>query len=181
MTPNQAARLLQTCNALDPDLLGFHVIALFAGVRPTDELLKLDWSHVFADGGHRIHIPSEVAKTGRKRYIKIEPTLQEWLTYIDPPRFGPVCPSRNHVKRRRAIARAAGVIPWPQDGMRHSYASFWMALHRDEDRCRDNLGHRTKEQLAKHYRQHTTAEEASAFWAITPAILNRVIQHKERA
>jgi integrase len=168
LTPGQVARLLIACKSLDSELLGFHAIALFAGVRPTDELLKLNWSHVFADGGHRIYIPSEIAKTGRKRYIKIEPTLKDWLTYIDPPRFGPVCPAKNHVKRRRAIARAAAVTPWPQDGMRHSYASYWMTVHRDEDQCRDNLGHRTKDQLSTHYRQHTTEEEAQAFWAITP-------------
>lgn len=174
LTPDQVTRLLVACEEFDRELLGFHVIALFAGVRPTDELLKLEWNHVFADGGQRIHIPSEVSKTGRKRYITIEPTLQEWLAYIGPPRFGPVCPKTNHVKRRRAVACAAGIVPWPQDGMRHSYASYWMTIHRNEDQCRDNMGHRTKEQLVTHYRQHTTEEEARAFWAITPSTILKI-------
>jgi len=171
LTPDQVARLLATCEANDRELLGFYVLALFAGVRPTDELSKLQWNHVFADGGEKIYVPAEVSKTGRKRYVKIEPTLKEWLNYIQPPRLGPVTPKRNHIKRRRAIERAAGIVPWPQDGMRHSYASYWMTIHRDEDQCRDNMGHRTKEQLFTHYRQHTTEEEARAFWDIKPAIL----------
>lgn len=171
LTPDEVTRLLVTCAAKDPELLGFYAIALFAGVRPTDELSKLQWNHVFADGGDRIYIPAEVSKTGRKRYVKIEPTLKDWLAYIQPPRLGPVTPKRNHTKRRRAIERAAGIVPWPQDGMRHSYASYWMTIHRDEDQCRDNMGHRTKEQLVTHYRQHTTEEEARAYWGIKPAIL----------
>ncbi len=174
LTPDEAARLLATCKATDSELLGFYVLALFAGVRPTDELFKLQWNHVFADGGQRIHIPAEVSKTGRKRYVKIEPTLQAWLGYIEPPHVGPVTPQRNHAKRRRAIERAAGIVPWPHDGMRHSYASYWMTIHRNEDQCRDNMGHRTKEQLVTHYRQHTTEEEAQAFWGIGPTILETI-------
>ena len=174
LTPDQVVRLLVTCEATDSELLGFYVLALFAGVRPTDELCKLQWNHVFADGGDRIYIPAEVSKTGRKRYVKIEPTLKEWLNHIQPPRLGPVTPKRNHIKRRRAIERAAGIVPWPQDGMRHSYASYWMTIYRDEDQCRDNMGHRTKEQLVTHYRQHTTEEEARAFWAIKPGTIAKI-------
>ena len=174
LTPDEVARLLVTCEANDSELLGFYVIALFAGVRPTDELAKLQWDHVFADGGDRIYIPAEVSKTGRKRYVKIEPTLKEWLAYIHPPRLGPVTPKRNHTKRRRAIQRAAGIVPWPQDGMRHSYASYWMTIHRDEDQCRDNMGHRTKEQLFTHYRQHTTEAEAQAFWTVRPTMMSKI-------
>jgi len=174
LTPDEVARLLATCEANDRELLGFYVIALFAGVRPTDELSKLQWNQVFADGGGQIYIPAEVSKTGRKRYVKIEPTLKEWLNHIQPPRLGAVTPKRNHIKRRRAIERAAGIVPWPQDGMRHSYASYWMTIHRDEDQCRDNMGHRTKEQLFTHYRQHTTEEEARAFWALTPTMITKI-------
>jgi integrase/recombinase XerD len=174
LTPDQVLRLLATCEATDNELLGYYLLALFAGVRPTDELFKLQWNHVFADGGDRIYVPAEVSKTGRKRYVKIEPTLKAWLDYIQPPRVGPVTPMRNHVKRRRAVERAAGVVPWPRDGMRHSYASYWMTIHRDEDQCRDNMGHRTKDQLVTHYRQHTTEEEARAFWNIKPEVVLQV-------
>jgi len=174
LTPDEVTRLLATCDRNDRELLGFYVLALFAGVRPTDELFKLQWNHVFADGGERIYIPAEVSKTGRKRYVKIEPTLKAWLDHIQPPRLGPVTPKRNHTKRRRAIERAAGIVPWPQDGMRHSYASYWMTIHRNEDQCRDNMGHRTKEQLVTHYRQHTTNEEAEAYWAITPSVISKI-------
>ena len=139
---------------------------------------------MFAGEGGTIHVPDTVAKTGRARYIPIEPTLKAWLDYIDPPRLGPVVPlqpTRDPSKpqklewrvlwigkRRQAVQKAAGIDPWPQDAMRHSYASYWMTLHGDEDRCRDAMGHATKDMLVKHYRKHTTKADAQAFWALTP-------------
>lgn len=168
LTPNQTAGLLITCAKMDPELLGFYSIALFAGVRPTDELKGLRWEHVFADGGQTIHIPADLAKTHFQRYIKIEPTLAAWLKHIATPQIGLVTPSTNLTKRRRVIQQAAGLHPWPQDVMRHTYASCWMAVFRDEDRCRDNMGHRTKDQLLKHYRKHMTEAQGKAFWALTP-------------
>jgi integrase/recombinase XerD len=184
LTPAQVGSLLAACAQTDPELLGYYVIALFAGVRPNDELAELKWENVFAGEGDAIHVPETVAKTGRARYVPILPTLKAWLKYINPPQFGPVVPlqaTRNPsrpqklewrvnwiTKRRKAVQRAAGIDPWPKNVMRHTYASYWMTIHRDEDRCRDAMGHRTKDQLVKHYRKHTTVKDAEAFWALTP-------------
>jgi len=174
LSPDDVMRLLSTCMRLDPDLLGYYVLGLFAGIRPTDELQKLQWQHVFAGDGDQIYIPAEVSKTGRDRYIPVEATLASWLRFLAPPQVGAVTPLRNHVLRRRAVQRKAGITPWPQDVMRHSYASYWMTLHRDEDRCRDAMGHSTKDMLVKHYRKHTTEADARAFWAITPNTIARI-------
>ncbi len=174
LTPDEATRLLATCIQIDPELLGYYALALFAGIRPTDELLKLQWQHVFGGGSGQIHIPVEVSKTGRDRYIPIEETLSDWLRYIAPPQVGAVTPPRNHVVRRRKVQRSAGITPWPQDVMRHSYASYWMTIHRDEDRCRDAMGHSTKDMLVRHYRKHTTEVAAHAFWAVRPSTVLKV-------
>ena len=168
LTVDQCTRLLSACLEVDRELLGYYVLALFAGIRPTDELAGLRWEHVFGDGGRTVLIPAEVAKTRFQRTVTIEPTLKAWLGWMKVPYFGPVTPEANLRKRRRKVQHAAGITPWPQDGMRHSYASYWMAVHRDEDKCRDNMGHRTKDQLVKHYRKHMTEEQARAFWALTP-------------
>jgi integrase len=187
LKPAQVERLLATCAEIDMELLGYYAIAIFAGVRPNDELAELQWEDVFAGDGDAIHIPETVAKTGRARYVPIEPTLRAWLDYINPPRIGPVVPrqaTRNPSKpqklewrvlwigkRRQAVQRAAGIDPWPQDAMRHSYASYWMTTHGDEDRCRDAMGHASKDMLVKHYRKHTTKADARAFWALTPDLV----------
>ena len=174
ITPDEVTRLLATCIQIDPEFLGYYALALFAGIRPTDELMKLQWQHVFAGGNGQIYIPAEVSKTGRDRYIPIEETLSDWLRYIAPPQIGQITPSRNHVVRRRNVQRAAGISPWPQDVMRHSYASYWMTIHRDEDRCRDAMGHSTKDMLVRHYRKHTTEVAARAFWAVKPEVVLKI-------
>jgi integrase len=187
LTPAQVVQLLLACSQVDPELLGYYAIALFAGVRPTDELAELQWEDVFAGDGDTIHVPETIAKTGRTRYVPIEPTLRAWLDHIKPPRIGPVVPrqtTRNASKvqrlewrvvwigkRRQAVQRAAGIDPWPQDAMRHSYASYWMTIHGDEDRCRDAMGHASKDMLVKHYRKHTTKADARTFWELTPEVV----------
>lgn len=167
----QVAALLRTCRQVRPELLGYYVLALFAGIRPTDELLKLRWENVHGDGGKTIHIPADVAKTRFQRHIHIEPLLTEWLDFLNAPQFGPVVPSVGLIRNRRIVQRAAGIVPWPQDVMRHTYASCWMALHRDEDLCRDNMGHRTKDELHKHYRKHLSEQDAKAFWSLRPCFI----------
>ncbi len=178
LTPDQSARLLTACMAVDPDFLGYYALALFSGIRPTDELAGLRWEHVWGDGGKSISIPAEIAKTRHQRFVTIEPTLAAWFVWINAPRFGLVMPQTNVKKRRRAVQRAAGIDPWPQDVMRHTYASCWMAVHKDEDRCRDNMGHRTKDQLSKHYRKHMTEEDARAFWALLPETVAKITPMK---
>lgn len=187
LSPPQTKALLAACEVVAPDLLGYYAIALFAGVRPGDELAELLWSDVFAGDGKAIHIREEISKSGRARYIPINATLQAWLDYINAPRFGPVVPSQPTrdcaqvqklewrvmwiEKRRRAVAKAAGIDPWPQDATRHSFASYWMAQHGDEDRCRDIMGHASRDVLRKHYRKHVKTPDANAFWSLTPDVV----------
>lgn len=187
LSPTQTKALLAACAAIDPELLGYYAIAFFAGIRPEDELAELLWSDVFAGNGKAIHIRDAISKTGRDRYVPINATLQAWLDYINPPQFGPVVPlqpTRDSTriqklewrvawigKRRRAVAKAAGIDPWPQDATRHSFASHWMAQHGDEDRCRDIMGHASRDVLRKHYRKHVKAAEATAYWALTPDVV----------
>jgi hypothetical protein len=48
-----------------------------------------------------------------------------------------------------------------------------MTKHRDEDRCRDAMGHRTKDQLVRHYRTQTSEEDGEAFWSISPEMISK--------
>ena len=172
--PDQVVRLLAACQSLDPEMLPYYVLCLFAGIRPEDEMRQLRWENVFAGDGDQIHIPADIAKTRFQRHIPMEPVLREWLEYLDPPRIGFVTPQTSRVtKRRQAIQRAAGITPWPQDVMRHTFASYWMTIHRNEDRCRDAMGHRTKDQLVRHYRKHTSQKDAEAFWTVSPKMISK--------
>ena len=57
----------------DIDLLPYHALALFAGIRP-HELQRLEWRHIDLIEGH-IEITPVVPKSGRRRIIEIDRTL----------------------------------------------------------------------------------------------------------
>jgi integrase len=188
LTPLQAAKLMVATIRLFPDLVPAMALMLFAGIRPQREITRLRWEHIRLKD-KVIFMPGEITKTGFQRYVQIEPNLAAWLQWhINQERAckGPVVilihrttrkNDKNHPRQHsfrnqlEAIRAEARITPWPQDGARHSYASYWMAINRDEDQCRDNMGHRTKDELQKHYRKHVQEAVAKRYFAIRPKVV----------
>jgi len=59
-------------------------------------------------------------------------------------------------------------LEWKPDIMRHSYASYHLALHQSADKTALEMGHRDTNMLFRHYRELVTKEEAQAYWRIEP-------------
>jgi integrase len=59
-------------------------------------------------------------------------------------------------------------VQWIQDGMRHSFASYWLPIHHDLDRLLHQMGHADKATFSRHYHSGISRAEAKAFWAIRP-------------
>ncbi len=166
----EVAALLTVCRERDAALLPYHLLGLFAGIRP-QELLRMKWENVQLDEDH-ILLPSDVTKTGTRRVIEVEPLLAGWLRRfmaVHGPQSGLVTPPTNLRKRLRAIRTAAGINRWIQDVMRHTYASNWLATHESVDRLRANLGHRSNDVLWRHYHKAVLRKEAEGYWSIEPA------------
>src|SRR5262249_4468658 len=75
LTPKEAESLMLATDN-DIELLPYHALGLFAGIRPF-ELQRLDWQHVDLTERH-IEIVSAVSKTGRRRIIDMESNLAAW-------------------------------------------------------------------------------------------------------
>ena len=164
-SPDEVKRLL---TASPDDLLPHFVFGLFAGIRP-EELERLRWEHVNIEEKH-IEMPATITKTATRRVITIDPTLSAWLKWFifqKGIQQGNVTPLKN-LRRRLRAARKAAKVQTIQDGMRHSYASYWLATNKDEHRLRENLGHRSSDELWDHYHRACTEKEARKFWAILP-------------
>ena len=171
LSPHEAKGLIRAAEKNDHDLLPYHALALFAGVRPL-ELQRLEWQHIDLVEGH-IEITSAVSKTGRRRIIDIEPNLSEWLnhyiaTYGEA--VGKVTPMMNLRSRLREVRKAAGLNQWTQDVMRHSYASYWLAQHGDINRLTLQMGHESADMLWKHYHKASKRKDAALYWKITPSV-----------
>ena len=60
--------------------------------------------------------------------------------------------------------------------MRHSFGSYYLALHEDAPRTALQMGHTRTDVLFNHYRDLVSREDAAAFWSIVPRSGSKVIQ-----
>jgi integrase/recombinase XerD len=139
-------------------------IGAFAGLRP-EEINKLRWEDI--DFQERtIRVNATASKTRKKRFAEVSENLKAWL---DPHirKAGPVAP-RNLRRLRRSAMKKAGLCTWPQDGLRHSFASAHYAFHKNPAHTAMLLGHRDQDMLLTHYRDLMKPSDAALYWQIMP-------------
>ena len=176
--------LLKAVCERDFELLPYHVLCIFAGIRPK-EVERLTWSNVNMEERH-IEVPEEKSKTAIRRIVDMEPLLVRWLDYYIKSGANiqdGVTPTSNLRKRLRAVRRTAGIDRWPQDAPRRTFASCWLAIHSDVNRLNNLMGHTSPEMLWRHYHKAVTQKQAKAFWKIEPPHLkskSKIIQFTTR-
>lgn len=171
LTNRQSARLLASCRRHFVDDLPYLLFGLFAGVRP-DELKHMTWEMVHLED-RNIVLPPHVTKTGKRRVVAMEPTLCSWLRWFAKrPNAssleGPIVRTANLRTRLRALRKKAKFKKWPQDILRHTYASNHLAAKENLDGLLLNLGHSSTKMLWKHYHQAVTKKNAKQFWSLYP-------------
>jgi integrase len=154
-----ARRLLA---ASSPDMLPYWAIGLFAGLRPS-EIRHLQWSDIDFDDAL---IVVRSGKTGRKRFVHMQPNLVAWLTPYRR-REGKVVSPVNFRRQYAQDKVAAGLTDWPINAMRHSFGSYWLAQFNDINALAVQMGN-SPEVIEKHYRKAVRPKEAHRYWAITP-------------
>ena len=165
-TVEQAAGLLE--HAEEYDLLGYIVLGLFAGLRSA-EINRLDWKDVKLTE-RNIIIGTAVAKKRSRRVVEINDTLAAWLPLCAKTK-GPVVPldsNRTLYARLAKLATATGLEKWPDNGLRHSCASYSLALTGDAVRVAYQLGN-SADMIHRHYKALVTKADAERFWALRPA------------
>src|SRR5262249_52742516 len=113
------------------------------------------------------------AKTARRRVVRIQPNLVQWLASYSVM-SGVVVPS-NSRKKLDAVRKAAGLQRWSKNGLRHSFASYRLAATNDAPAVAAELGHSTPAMLYENYRELVLPEEAERFWKIEPGAEANVV------
>jgi len=54
--------------------------------------------------------------------------------------------------------------------MRHSYCSYWLAMHKNINGLVLQSGHTSVDTMWRHYHRGTTEAEAKKFWTIMPPL-----------
>lgn len=156
LTVAEASRLMKTVLAHDKKLAPYVAAGLFAGVRPT-ELLRLRKGDIRKG---TINLTGQHTKTRRARIVHLMPNAKAWLALEGD------WPPVNLRRRMVAIRTKAKFKTWPADVLRHSFASYYLALKGLAD-CALESGN-SEEVLLKHYRHPVTKAQARKFFAIRP-------------
>jgi integrase len=156
--------LLDTANRLSPDVVPMLALGAFAGLREA-EIQRLAWSEIDLARGH-IEVKAAKAKSARRRIVPIQPNLAAWLQPYAAMK-GRVVPvgARSQLARAR---KATELARWPNNGLRHSFASYRLAAIHDAPRVASELGHTTPQLLYSTYRELVRPEEAERYWKIRP-------------
>jgi integrase len=164
----------------EADFIPAIALACFAGLRPESEIQFLDWSAI--DLKERTIDITKSKNIAGHRFVRITVNLAAWLKLCHKKR-GPVSPrgntyySRLHRARELAVASleeggvpAVNLRKWPQDCMRHSFASYHFARFKNAGLSAEQLGHGGKLGVFfRCYRNRVKASDAVAYWKILPA------------
>jgi integrase len=150
----------------DPVLLPALAIGAFAGLR-TAELLRLSWAEIDLVRGF-VEVSAAKSKTARRRLIPLADNLAQWLRPY-AGRSGKLYPwgAYGYHSACRRLSRVAG-LRWPKNGLRHSFASYHLALHQNAPELSLHLGHTSPQMVFAHYRELVRRDEAARYWAIRP-------------
>jgi integrase len=166
LTIDQTARLLESALA---ELVPYVAIGAFAGLRRA-ELERLDWKEVDLQSG-LIEVTASKAKSARRRFVKIQTNLAKWLQPY-AQLSGNVTPA-NYRELLDAAREAAGIQDWPQNALRHSFASYHLARFNDAAALSLELGHTNSNLVFQHYRQLVKPKQAERYWKIVPAVAGK--------
>ncbi len=168
LTPKVTAALLEKCPL---ELVPFIAIGAFAGLRRA-EIERLDWSEVDLQSG-LIQVTASKAKSARRRFVKIRENLAAWLSPHARAK-GPVAPG-NFRELLDTARESAGIEDWPQNALRHSFASYHLARFNDAAALALELGHTNSNLVFQHYREVVKPADAVKYWEITPAKAGNVV------
>ena len=138
---------------------------LYAGIRP-HEVARLTWAQVDLRE-HAIYILPRHSKTGGARRVTIHKPLQRILQKHQQADAKTTCPP-NWLKHWRELRRAAGwnapAHRWPQDALRHTFASYHLSHFRSFAELQLEIGHRDATLLRTRYVDQRGVQAAAQFW-----------------
>jgi integrase len=162
LTVNETSGLLENAAVT---LLPYVAIGAFAGLRSA-ELERLDWKEVDLRSG-LIEVTAAKSKSARRRFVRIRPNLAQWLKPYAKHR-GSVTPS-DYRELLDTAREAAGIETWPNNALRHGFASYHLAKFKDAAALALEMGHTNSNLVFQHYRQLVKPKQAEQYWKLAPA------------
>ena len=155
-------------------VMPYLLVSVFGGLRP-GEAAQLRWEHIHFETGE-IEVLAKTSKTRETRFVRMEDTLLLWLTPYRRTQGRII--GANFIKDWKAARTAAGYAfmgqsgkRWAIDCLRHSFGSYWLAVHPDRARLAELMGN-TVEVIRNFYKKAIPQAEANKFWRLRSAMLS---------
>ncbi len=166
LTPQEIEQITTTAETYQGGSCAAAVgMMLYAGIRP-HEVARLTWAQVDLQE-RAIYILPRHSKTGGARRVTIHKPLQRILQKHRKNDTKTICPP-NWLHHWRELRRAAGwdtpARRWPQDALRHTFASYHLSYFRSFTELQLEIGHRDATLLRTRYVDQRAVMNAKAFW-----------------
>ena len=165
LSPQEIAQLTTTAEVYQGGSCAAAVgMMLYAGIRP-HEVARLTWAQVDLQA-RAIYILPRHSKTGGARRVTIHRPLQRILRAHKRADEEGICP-RNWLHHWRELRRASGWgggRKWPQDALRHTFASYHLSHFRSYAELQVEIGHRDATLLRTRYVDQRGVQGAARFW-----------------
>ena len=148
-------------------MIPYLALGLFAGLRP-EEAQKMRWEWIEQleeeKGIVQVKVPAGISKISESRYAEL---LEAGWNLIKPyiKQSGPIGWSRRAFRRIRDKAGFAG-LEWPADCIRHTYASNWLALHKERSHLAEIMGN-SPAIIRRHYKRAIPIKDAEIYFKIS--------------
>ena len=166
LSPQEIKDLRQTADSYKNGSCAAAVgMMLYAGIRP-HEVARLTWDQV--DLRERaIYILPRHSKTGGARRVTIHKPLMRILRTHKRAENEKICPADwlRHWRELRRAAGWGGDKPWPQDALRHTFASYHLSHFRSYAELQVEIGHRDATLLRTRYVDQRGVRSSAQFWA----------------
>ena len=166
LTPQEIEQITTTAETYQGGSCAAAVgMMLYAGIRP-HEVARLTWAQVDLQE-RSIYILPRHSKTGGARRVTIHKPLVRILRAHKRADGEKICPP-NWLHHWRELRRAAGwdtpARRWPQDALRHTFASYHLSHFRSYAELQLEIGHRDATLLRTRYVDQRAVVNAGAFW-----------------
>lgn len=156
------------------EIRAFLAIGAFGGLRVA-EIQRLTWDRIHLKE-KEIVLDASITKTSQRRIVKMTDNLVEWLTpYISEMlQGGLVIKNKNIFRKELEKFREANKINWIDNGLRHSGASYYLALTKNANETAEQMGHSVAV-LKNNYMGLVRAEDAVKYFQIKPSDSDKVL------
>ncbi len=160
-------------NHADEHTLPFVALAGFAGLRSA-EIERLTWD-CFKWDQDLIEVRAKMAKTSQRRLVPLSPNLKrilmKWRRAV-----GSVIGNVKIFMRLEWLSDASGV-KWKRNALRHSYASYRLAIIQDAGKLALEMGN-SPSMVFRHYRELVTKPDAEKWFVLQPK--KKLLDQKSR-